>query len=153
MGLLGGAVVKNPPVGAGDVRDTGLIPGSGSSPAVGTGNPLQYSCLESSMDRAAWWATGYNCHKQSDRTGHAQTHTHIIEGRCSIIVLCKKKATFFKLGCEFNNSNWNTRLLRVWREKGSKVQVKMYKKSKNLQKNKEGPASPSNTVINAIILH
>ena len=36
---------------AGDARDEGLIPGSGRSPVVGNGNPLQYSCLENSMDR------------------------------------------------------------------------------------------------------
>ena len=35
----------------------GLIPGSGRSPGVGSGNPLQYSCLENSMDRGAWWVT------------------------------------------------------------------------------------------------
>ena len=34
-----------------------LIPGSGRSPGKGNGNPLQYSCLENSMDREAWWAT------------------------------------------------------------------------------------------------
>ena len=50
-------VVKNPPAGAGDTRDTGSIPGSGRSPGIGSGNPLQYSCLENSMDRGAWWAT------------------------------------------------------------------------------------------------
>ena len=38
-------------------RDVGLIPGSGRYPAVGTGNLLQYSCLEIPMDRGAWWAT------------------------------------------------------------------------------------------------
>ena len=38
-------VVKNPPANAGDVRDTGSIPGSGRSPEGGHGNPLQYSCL------------------------------------------------------------------------------------------------------------
>ena len=37
--------------------DLGLIPGSGSSPGEGNGNPLQYSCLENPMDRGAWWAT------------------------------------------------------------------------------------------------
>ena len=37
--------------------DPGLIPGSGRSPAEGNGNPLQYSCLENSMDRRAWWDT------------------------------------------------------------------------------------------------
>ena len=34
--------------------DLGLIPGSGISPGEGNGNPLQYSCLENSMDRGAW---------------------------------------------------------------------------------------------------
>ena len=36
--------------------DLGSIPGSGSSPGEGNGNPLQYSCLENPMDRGAWWA-------------------------------------------------------------------------------------------------
>ena len=50
-------MVKNQPVNAGDVRDTGLMPGSGSSPGEGNGNPVQFSCLENTMDRGAWWAT------------------------------------------------------------------------------------------------
>ena len=50
-------VLKNPPANAGDLRDMGLIPGSGRSPGGEKGNPLQYSCLENSMDRGAWWAT------------------------------------------------------------------------------------------------
>ena len=37
--------------------DLGSIPGSGRSSGKGNGNPLQYSCLENSMDRGAWWAT------------------------------------------------------------------------------------------------
>ena len=50
-------VVKNLPATAGNARDMGLIPGSGRSPGEGNGNPLQYSCLENPMDRAAWRAT------------------------------------------------------------------------------------------------
>ena len=46
-------MVKNPPANAGDIRDVGLIPGFGRSPRRGHGNPLQYSCLENSMDRGA----------------------------------------------------------------------------------------------------
>jgi len=46
-------VVKNPPANAGDVRDAGLILGSGRSPGGGCGNPLQYSCLENPMGRGA----------------------------------------------------------------------------------------------------
>ena len=42
---------------AGDARNAGWIPRSGRSAGGGHGNPLQYSCLEDSMDRAAWWAT------------------------------------------------------------------------------------------------
>ena len=49
--------VKNPPKDAGDVRDAGSIPGSGRSPGEGNGYPLQYSYLETSMNRGAWWAT------------------------------------------------------------------------------------------------
>ena len=52
----GGLVVKNSPANAGDIRDVGLIPGSGRSPRGGHGNPLHYSCLKNPMDRGAWWA-------------------------------------------------------------------------------------------------
>ena len=44
-------------VSACNAGDLGLIPGSGRSPGEGNGNPLQYSCLENSMDGGAWWAT------------------------------------------------------------------------------------------------
>ena len=47
-------VVKKPPANAGN---SGSVPGSGRSPRVEDGNPLQYSCLENSMDREAWQAT------------------------------------------------------------------------------------------------
>ena len=46
-------VVKTLPANAGDIRDVGSIPGSGRSPGEGNGNPLQYPCLENSMDRGA----------------------------------------------------------------------------------------------------
>ena len=49
-------VVKNPPAKAGDVRDSGSIPGQ-EDPRGGSGNPLQYSCLENPMDRGTWQAT------------------------------------------------------------------------------------------------
>ena len=45
---------KNPPANAGDM---GLIPGLGSYPGEGNGNPLWYSCLGNPMDRGAWWTT------------------------------------------------------------------------------------------------
>ena len=54
MGFLGGSDSKESACNAGDL---GSISGSGGSPGERNGNPLQYSCLEKSMDREAWWAT------------------------------------------------------------------------------------------------
>ena len=48
--------VENLPANAGDIRDMGSIPGLGSSPGEGRGNPLQYSCMENPMDRGTWLA-------------------------------------------------------------------------------------------------
>ena len=53
-GFPGGSVGKESACNAGDL---GSIPGSGRSPGEGNGNPLQYSCLQNSMDRGAWWIT------------------------------------------------------------------------------------------------
>ena len=60
-------VVKNPSANIGDVRDVGLILGSGGSPGGGHGNPLQCSCLENSMDRGAWPATDHGVTKSQAR--------------------------------------------------------------------------------------
>ena len=54
MGFPGGSDGKESAHNAGD---PGSIPESGKSPGEGNGNPLQYSCLENSMNRRAWWAT------------------------------------------------------------------------------------------------
>ena len=61
-------MVKNPPSNAGDIQDAGSIPGSGRSSAGGHGNPLQYSCLENSMDRRNWRATVHRISQESDTT-------------------------------------------------------------------------------------
>ena len=61
--VLGGSKITAFPGGSEDkasachAGDLGLIPGLGRSPGEGNGNPLQYSCLENSMDRGAWRAT------------------------------------------------------------------------------------------------
>ena len=60
--------MKNLPANARDIRDVSLIPGSGSSPGGGHGNPLQYCCLENPMDRGAWQATIHRVAKESDTT-------------------------------------------------------------------------------------
>ena len=59
-------VVKNPPANAGDIRDTGSVPGLRRSPGEGHGNPLQYSCLQNPMDRGSWQATVH----EITRVGH-----------------------------------------------------------------------------------
>ena len=50
-------MAKSPPVDAANPNDSGPIPGLGTSPAGGNGNPVQYSRLENSMDRGAWQPT------------------------------------------------------------------------------------------------
>ena len=60
-------VVKNPPGNAGNIRDTGLIPGLGRSPGAGNDNPLQYSCLENPLDRGAWQAAVHKVTKSQTR--------------------------------------------------------------------------------------
>ena len=64
MFFPGGSEVKASACNAGDL---GSIPGSGSSPGEGNGNPLQYSCLENPMDRGAWWATVHGVAKSQAR--------------------------------------------------------------------------------------
>ena len=54
LGFPGGSDGKEYACNAGDL---GSVPGLGRSPGEGNGNPLQYSCLENSMDRGAWQAT------------------------------------------------------------------------------------------------
>ena len=60
MGFPGGSVVKNLSTNSGDAAS---IPKSGSFPGIGSGNVLQYSCLENSIDRGAWWATVHGVSK------------------------------------------------------------------------------------------
>ena len=64
-GFPGGSVVKNQPARA---RDMSSIPGLGTCPGEGNGNPLQYSCLQNPKDREAWQATVHEAAKESDET-------------------------------------------------------------------------------------
>ena len=57
--------------------DADLIPGSGRSPEGGKGNPLQYSCLENSMDRGTWWATVRGVSKSQTPLKQLITRTHL----------------------------------------------------------------------------
>ena len=64
-------MVKNLPANAGD-----LNPGSGRSPGGGNGTPLQYSCLESPMDRGAWQATIHGVEKSWTRLSITHSTAH-----------------------------------------------------------------------------
>ena len=65
--LLGGSAVKNPPAMPRAAGGSGSIPGLGSFPGGGNGNPLQYSCLENFMDRGAWQATVHRVAKSQTK--------------------------------------------------------------------------------------
>ena len=88
-------VVKNPPANAGDVKDWGLIPGSGSSPGGGHSSPLQYPCPENPMDRGAWCATAHRVAKNQTQLKELNARTHA--SRCT--------------------ASYNTRGGRVWGRK------------------------------------
>ena len=60
-------MVKNPPAHAGDERDPASVSGLGRCPAVGNGNPLQYSCLKNSTDRGAFGAIVHGATKSRTR--------------------------------------------------------------------------------------
>ena len=65
-------MVNNPSANAGDIRHMGLIPELGKCPGGWHGHPLQYSCLENSIDRGAWWVQSRGF-KESDTTKHIYT--------------------------------------------------------------------------------
>ena len=61
----------------------GSIPGSGRSPRKGNGNPFQYSCLENSMHRWAWWDTVHGVTKS--QTQMSNQHTHIYNPLITVV--------------------------------------------------------------------
>ena len=75
-------VVKNLPADAGDTGDVDSTSGLGRSPGRGHGNPLQYSCLENSIDGGAWWATVHGVTKSW--TQWKRLSPHMWENRVSI---------------------------------------------------------------------
>ena len=68
-------LVKSLLANAGNIRDTGSIPGSGRSPGGGHGNPVQYPCLENPMDRGAWQATVHRATKSWTRLKRLSMHS------------------------------------------------------------------------------
>ena len=62
-GFQDDSVSKESACNVGEAGNVGSIPGSGRYPGGGHGNLLQYSCLESHMDRGSWWATVHSIAK------------------------------------------------------------------------------------------
>ena len=67
-------VIKSLPANAGSIDS---IPELGSSPKVGNGNPLLYSCLGNPMDRGGWWATVHGVTKDSNMVAKQLITTRI----------------------------------------------------------------------------
>ena len=76
LGFPGRASGKEPTCSAENVRDMGLVLGSGGFPGGGNGHSLQYSCLENPMDRGAWRATVHGVAKSRARLSDWHTHPH-----------------------------------------------------------------------------
>jgi len=81
MGVPGGSGSKESACNAGDLAS---VPGLERSPGEGNGNLLQYSCLENSMDRGAWWATAHEVTKRHD---WATKHSSVLIWNCIAISL------------------------------------------------------------------
>ena len=79
VGLPGSSDVKE---SACEARDSGSIPRLGRFPRVGNGNPLQYSCLEDSMDSGAWRATVHGVTKS--RTRLSDFHFHSLPTKLTV---------------------------------------------------------------------
>ena len=71
-------MVKNLPANAGDTGNVDSTPGLGRSPGGGNGNSLQYSCLESPMDRGAWQATVHGVAKSRTQLRTSLPHYKVM---------------------------------------------------------------------------
>ena len=102
----GDTVVKNPPVNAGDARNAGWIPGWGRSPGAGNGNPLQYSCQESSTDTRAWGTTTHRVAKS--QTWLATEHMTVLPNLSTFldVSLWKPLPTFWSTTLAFQDHLW-----------------------------------------------
>ena len=79
-------VVKNQHAVSEDIRDAGLIPGSGRSSGGGHGTPLQCSCLENPTDRGAWRAAVYGVTESQTRLKWLSTHARTQRAVCGILI-------------------------------------------------------------------
>ena len=95
--FINGIVVKNVSASVGDVRDVGLIPGSGRSSGAGNGNALRYSCQENSMNRGAYSPWGHRA-KHDSEWAHTLTYNMIFLN--GLLYVNHFSLFFFKLEME-----------------------------------------------------
>ena len=90
-------------VSACNAGDLGSIPGSGRAPGEGNGNPLQYPCLENSMDGGAWSATVHGVTKSPTRLNN---FNFTLEGKTELenSKLSVSSPSFFHLVCVLSHS-------------------------------------------------
>ena len=81
QGFPGGTSGKEPTCSAGDIKETGSIPGSWRSPEGRHGSPLQYSCLANPLDRGAWWTTVHSVAKSQIWLKKLSAHICIYFGK------------------------------------------------------------------------
>ena len=85
-------VVKDPPAKAGDIREVGSIRPSRRFPVGRHGNPLQYSCLENSMDRGDRWVRVHGVGKSRTQMKRLNTTQHMyICIDCNVSILASGK--------------------------------------------------------------
>ena len=107
----GASVVKNPPANARDTGHSISIPGSGGSLGGGSGNPLQYSHLENSMDRGDWWAAVHGVAKSQTRLKQLSMHTCSF---CAIaIIALKGQCLCIWLSAPLENWNQEKKLILI----------------------------------------
>ena len=107
-------MVKNLPTNAGDPRDMASIPGSGRSPGVGNGNPLQYSYLENPRGQRSLAGYPPLGHKESDSVERLSPAQHRTHGHCRIMaVLDKVMERRGKVSCASWKKPWALLLLKV----------------------------------------
>ena len=92
-------MVKKLPTNAGGARDVGSIPGSRRAPGVGNGNPLQYACLENSMNRGAWRATVHRITQSWTQLKRLSKHAKVV-----IVITMVRIAMVFAAVVDDDNS-------------------------------------------------
>ena len=94
-------MVKKMPANVGDL---GSVPELGRSPGEENGNPLQYSCLENSMGRGAWWATVHRVAEldTSEQLIHTHTHTHTFISKPASFAAFPSQLSYFILSIAKN---------------------------------------------------